>query len=167
MWLRFAVLFIAIGASPPFSPTQAHLSPAEVYRKASRSVYVVESVNGQGSGVAVAANHVATNAHVVDGSGAGVVVRQGKRSWAARVHRSDIDSDIVLLYVPDLNAAPADLTACCRRSSRTGRASGIPCPIPRRTTRSAWQPSSCPAAHRPPSAAARGLVRPPSSRGTS
>ena len=102
--LRHATIALAIGlfATCPRLPflrqwhkrvddTSSVLSPEELFNRLSRSVFVVEVLdeNGSliafGSGVAVTPNQVVTNKHVIDG-GATLRIKQGSRSWPAGRH---------------------------------------------------------------------------------
>jgi hypothetical protein len=111
--------------SPP-STTQAKMSVApsgpvamsteSLFEKLAPSVAVVLSYDSgnrrllQGSGVVVQSQRVLTNCHVLMGSEI-VEVRQGKRSYRARLEYGDQDltRDLCQLFVPDLEAAPVAL----------------------------------------------------------
>jgi len=83
------------------------LSPKELFKLLSPSVFTVEaiakdgSVIAFGSGVAVASSKVVTNVHVID-EGDSWRVKQGDKSWAATVKYADRDHDLCELEVEGL-----------------------------------------------------------------
>ena len=99
----------AIGAHIALAPApKAANRAARVFENAWRSVVVVVTDEGQGSGVIIRPNIVATNCHVVDGSGGIVVYKSANRrantdaAFAATIRRSDAARDFCLLDVDGL-----------------------------------------------------------------
>lgn len=94
---------------PPSKPES--LSPQSLFARVSPSVFVVRATGQdqgevmQGSAVAVAADRVATNCHVVKYSPR-IRVSRGETSWNATLLRADRQHDLCLLDVPGLNARP-------------------------------------------------------------
>ena len=86
-----------------------------VYENAWQSVVVVRNGNGQGSGVIIGPNLVATNCHVVDGIGEIVVYKsqeyqvEANDVFYAKIIRADLDRDFCLLEVDKLWGYPADI----------------------------------------------------------
>lgn len=100
----------------PVTPPTAAQSPAQrAFEHGWRSVVVVTTSDGQGSGVIVRPNVVATNCHVVDGDEAVTVYRAAQRRaqkdtpYTARVRRADDDHDLCLLDVTELWGVPAQI----------------------------------------------------------
>lgn len=97
----------AIAQAPP-------ISPPELFKRLAPSVFVIEtlgadgSVVAMGSGVAVAANQVVTNKHVVE-SAISLKLRKGKKTWAAKVTHLDPNHDLCRLTAEGLNAPPVSL----------------------------------------------------------
>ncbi len=91
------------------SPQVAALSPQELFKRLSPSVFVVEvldekgSLVATGSAVAVASDQVVTNKHVID-AGATLRIKQGSRTWPAAVTYVDPDHDLGRLTVEELKA---------------------------------------------------------------
>jgi tetratricopeptide (TPR) repeat protein len=89
--------------------TPAILSPQELFKRLSPSVFVVEvldengSLVATGSAVAVALDQVVTNKHVID-AGATFRIKQGSRTWPAAVAYVDPDHDLGRLTVEGLKA---------------------------------------------------------------
>jgi tetratricopeptide (TPR) repeat protein len=89
--------------------TPAALSPQELFKRVSHSVFIVEVVNKRGSliatgsGVAMESDKVVTNNHVIKG-GASLRIRQGDRTWPAHVTHVDSYHDLCLLTVEGLKA---------------------------------------------------------------
>lgn len=115
------VLSAALGAQPAgkapnqqLSEQPASLSPQELFKRISPSVFVVEALDAEGSvvafgsGVAVAPDQVVTNKHVID-DGIAWRVRQGDNTWPARVTHLDADHDLCLLTVNGLKAPPVEV----------------------------------------------------------
>lgn len=93
---------------PETDPAKAAaLSPTEVFRRASPSVFVVEVMDSQnrivgtGSGVAVGEGQVITNKHVA--SGGRLRLRHGDRVWTPHRVVKHPERDLALLMVEDLN----------------------------------------------------------------
>jgi Flp pilus assembly protein TadD len=90
--------------------TPAALSPQELFKRLSPSVFVVEvldesgSLVATGSGVAMAADQIVTNKHVID-AGATFRITQGGRTWPAAVTYVDPDHDLGRLTAEGLKAA--------------------------------------------------------------
>jgi hypothetical protein len=101
------------------SSNAQQLSPQGVYKHASKSVYVVQALDYKqsllafGSGVAISADYIATNKHVVEEAAEIQVTREGGK-WRAWVVYSDPVYDLCILRVDELNASPAPV-----RSSAT------------------------------------------------
>ena len=106
----FDGLLPALDTGPP--PTDAGFSPAVVSR-VSASTVTVEGVacqyERQGSGFAVAADLVVTNAHVVAGQTRTTVTRPDGHRLRAQVAVFDPARDLALLAVPGLGQAPLPL----------------------------------------------------------
>lgn len=106
-------------ARQPQKEDSGPLSPQELFKRVSPAVFVIESLNteglvvAQGSGVAVAASEVVTNAHVIEG-GVSWRVRQEDKAWPASVTHLDADHDLCQMQVEGLQAQPVNL-----RSSST------------------------------------------------
>ncbi len=104
----------AIGANIAVAATPKRANTAEkVFENAWRSVVVVINGDGQGSGVIIRPNIVATNCHVVDASGGIAVYKSDDRradtdtAFSATIHRSDEERDFCLLDVDGLWGVPA------------------------------------------------------------
>lgn len=102
------------------------LSPQELFKRASPSVFVVEALNSEGSVIAFGSgvatvpdldsvplgsragmvSVVVTNKHVVEG-GAALRVKQGQKTWPAKLAQFDPDHDLCGLEVEGLRAQPA------------------------------------------------------------
>ena len=86
---------------------------AHVFENTWRSVVVVRNGDGQGSGVIVRPNIIATNCHVVDGRGKITVYKADDRradtdtAFSATIRQSDEDKDFCLLDVDGLWGVPA------------------------------------------------------------
>jgi len=89
----------------------AVLSPQELFKRISPSVFVVEvldengSLVATGSGVAMASDQVVTNKHVID-AGVAFRIKQGSRIWPAAVAYVDPDHDLGRLTAEGLKAPP-------------------------------------------------------------
>ncbi len=83
----------------------------KVFENAWRSVVIVTTEDGQGSGVIIRPNVVATNCHVVDGGGEIIVYKSDNRRadtpFAATIRRADDEQDFCLLDVAGLWGVPA------------------------------------------------------------
>ena len=94
---------------PPLSPRT--VAPQELFKRLAPSVFVVEATDksgaivATGSGVALTADKVVTNCHVVN-SGTAVRTWQNSRSWPAKVVHRDTDHDICGLRIENLGATP-------------------------------------------------------------
>ena len=94
---------------PPLSPRT--VAPQELFKRLAPSVFVVEATDksgaivATGSGVALTADKVVTNCHVVN-SGTSVRVSQNSRSWPAEIVHRDADHDICGLKIENLGATP-------------------------------------------------------------
>jgi S1-C subfamily serine protease len=90
------------------------LSPVEIFQRASPSVFVVEALgaNGEsldlGSGVAVAANLLITNCHVVENSSS-LRISRGHKKWAARLVRALPNHDLCGLRPAQLDLEPVSI----------------------------------------------------------
>ena len=94
-------------------PPDAALTTSPVVAQAKGSVVKIKGTASscerglEGSGFVYAAHHVMTNAHVVAGTDSVQVLVNGSGSpLAAKVVRFDPESDVAVLYVPDLDVAP-------------------------------------------------------------
>ncbi len=94
------------------APKQANIGE-KVFENAWRSVVVVVNGDGQGSGVIIRPNIVATNCHVVDERGGITVYKSDDRradtdtAFPATVRRADEERDFCLLDVDGLWGVPA------------------------------------------------------------
>ena len=85
----------------------------KVFENAWRSVVIVTTDDGQGSGVIIRPNVVATNCHVVDDGGEIVVYKSDNRRadtdtpFAATIRRANAEDDFCLLDVAGLWGVPA------------------------------------------------------------
>lgn len=90
------------------------LTPQNLFEKVSPSVVIVKAENlsgkpiGQGSGVVVKSNEVATNCHVVRSAERLRVQHEGKL-YAAAVKFADSERDLCLLEIANLPAKPVHL----------------------------------------------------------
>lgn len=102
-----ASIRISVSEPPPHMP--AMLSPQELFKRVSPSIFVVEvldqsgSLVASGSAVAVETNNVVTNKHVIDGATT-VEIRQGSRTWPATLTHIDPDHDLCILTAEGFNA---------------------------------------------------------------
>jgi tetratricopeptide (TPR) repeat protein len=85
------------------------LSPQELFKRLSPSVFVVEVLDGNGSlvatgsAVAVASDQVVTNKHVIE-AGVAFRIKQGSRTWSAAVTYVDPEHDLGRLTAVGLKA---------------------------------------------------------------
>ena len=93
----------------------AETGAGKVFESIWRSVVVIETGGGQGSGVALKPNLVATNCHVTDAATSPIAVFKGEnrradksQSHPARVVAGDRKRDVCLLEVSGLWAIPAE-----------------------------------------------------------
>src|SRR5262249_1260129 len=102
--LTVALLGILLVAFPHQSQAQQQkqsggFSPEELFKRLSRSIFVVEVLdeNGSmvalGSGVAVTPNQIVTNKHVVE-DGAAFRIKQGNKTWPVATIDPDSDHDL-------------------------------------------------------------------------
>jgi tetratricopeptide (TPR) repeat protein len=95
--------------TPPAQRPLAALSPQEIFKRASPSVMVVQSldvkgtVTAFGSGVVIAPGQVVTNHHVIE-VGVSFKVKQGSQTWIARLVKVDPNHDLAELSVDGLTA---------------------------------------------------------------
>lgn len=106
-WGKSVLILLALAPSVAAAESKGgDLLPAALYGRVSPSVVVVEATlaNGvsQGSGVVIGHDLIVTNHHVVDG-GTGFVVRQGKRTWTAKLEAFNPKHDLALLRVAGLD----------------------------------------------------------------
>ena len=104
----------AIGGNIAIAATPERPNIAErVFENTWRSVVVITNGNGQGSGVIIRPNIVATNCHVVNEGGAIAVYKSDNRrtdidtAFPATIRHSDTDKDLCLLDVDGLWGIPA------------------------------------------------------------
>jgi len=96
-------------AVPVGSPTAG-----ELFRRLSPSVFVVETLDSKGTAIALGSavgidkGEVVTNRHVVE-DGKSWRVRQGDRTWAAKIAFLDAEHDLCGLQVAGLQASPVSL----------------------------------------------------------
>lgn len=85
------------------------LSPQELFKRLSPSIFIVVVFDKDGapvalgSGVAVAPDQIITNKHVIEG-GASLQIKQGSTTWSATVAYLDPDHDLCRLKVEGLRA---------------------------------------------------------------
>ncbi len=90
-------------------------SAEQVFESAWRSLVVIKDDEGQGSGVIIRSNIVATNCHVIDGGGDIVVYKHNNRrastdtTFTATVYKRDNKHDLCLLRVAGLQGSPAHI----------------------------------------------------------
>ena len=97
-------------SSQTAGPKAATLTPQEVFKRVSPSVFIVEALDSGGkvvafgSGVVVAPDQIVTNHNVVD-KGISVRVRRGQTNWPAKVTHDSPGHDLSRLQVEGLQAA--------------------------------------------------------------
>lgn len=95
------------GVSSQTDKKAAILTPQEVFKRVSPSVFIVEALNSRGeiiafgSGVAVGSGQIVTNKHVVD-EGIRLRIRRGPSEWFATVTHAAADYDLCRLQVEGL-----------------------------------------------------------------
>ena len=100
-----------VAVAPDIPPNKA----AVAFENGWRSVVVIETDIGQGSGVIIRPNLVATNCHVVDDGTAIIVFKANNRraqkdeEFRAQIHRAHEARDLCLLEVSGLWGIPANL----------------------------------------------------------
>ena len=113
-------------------PPDAALTGSAVVAQARSSVVKVDGVARscdrqlEGSGFVYAAQHVLTNAHVVAGTDTVSVETAAQGALPARVVRFDPESDVAVLYVPDLQAAPLSFAAAPAAAGADALVLGFP-----------------------------------------
>jgi Tfp pilus assembly protein PilF len=135
--LLFAVLGSAFVPAIvlPQQSAPAVTSPQELFNRLSRSVFVVEVLDAQGSlvaagsAVSVTPNQVVTNKHVIS-EGAVIRLRQESKTWPATVTYIDPDHDLCRLTATDLGAPavvirPSSTLAVGERVYSIGAAEGL------------------------------------------
>jgi serine protease Do len=96
------------------NPSGKALPPQELFKRIAPSVFVVETLDGNGSalafgsGVSIAPGRIVTNKHVLE-DGISFNVRQGGKVWSGTVTHVDPNHDLAELDVHDLSATPARL----------------------------------------------------------
>jgi Flp pilus assembly protein TadD len=96
-------------SSQRIDPKPTTLTPQEVFKRVSPSVFIVEALDSGGkvvafgSGVAVAPDQIVTNHHVID-KGISVRVRRGQTKWPAKVTHDSAGHDLSRLQVEGLQA---------------------------------------------------------------
>ena len=97
---------VAVAPAPESGNVAEH-----VFENAWRSVVYIRTNDGQGSGVIIHPNVVATNCHVVDGGGIFVYKAENRRTaktrYRAFIRRADDENDFCLLDVKGLWGIPA------------------------------------------------------------
>lgn len=89
-------------------------SPQELYRRLSPSIFVVETLDAEGSvvatgsAVAVTPGEVVTNRHVIE-EGVSWRLKRGSKTWPATVTRLDPDHDLCQLKAAGLSARPVPI----------------------------------------------------------
>ena len=102
---------VAGGVTSAPKPKGANIAE-RVFENTWRSVVVVRNGSGQGSGVIIRPNIVATNCHVVDGYGGITIYKSDNRradtgsALSATIRKSDEDKDFCLLDVDGLWGVP-------------------------------------------------------------
>jgi S1-C subfamily serine protease len=102
--------------TPDLSRVRATLTPTEIYRLAAQSVVVVLAYNtesgqlGQGSGVVIRPDTVATNCHVIEGSTNAVILYRGQR-YIVKSFRGDRGRDACIVTTDGLPATAATAAA--------------------------------------------------------
>ena len=93
-------------------PSETKGNKAEhVFENAWRSIVLIKQGDGQGSGVIIRSNVVATNCHVVNGNDDIIIYKHDNRRastdtlFGATIRRRDIARDLCLLSVPGLQGA--------------------------------------------------------------
>src|SRR5262249_662856 len=95
-------------AAPPPAARDAKPTVAEIVARAERSVVVVRTAPGLGTGFAVSTGIIATNLHVVVGADRILVsTANGKTAAVSGVVGIDPTHDLALLYSIDANDTPA------------------------------------------------------------
>ena len=85
----------------------------KVFEQAWRSIVVIRTEDGQGSGVIIRPNIIATNCHVIDGGGEITIYKHDNRRastdtlFSATVRRRDDENDFCLLDADGLWGIPA------------------------------------------------------------
>ena len=104
-----------IAALVPIKPSTA-IDPAQIaFENGWRSVVVIHTDSGQGSGVIIRPNLVATNCHVVEDDGNIVVLKADNRhaqtetKHNATIRHTDTERDLCLLDVTGLWGIPATI----------------------------------------------------------
>jgi Tfp pilus assembly protein PilF len=93
---------------------KSSLTPGELFKRLSPSVFVVETLDSKGtatalgSAVSIGKDEVVTNRHVVEG-GISWRVRQGSSTWIATIAFLDAEHDLCGLRVAGLKAIPVSL----------------------------------------------------------
>jgi len=100
----------AAPATPlPAAATGPALEPTQLFKKLSASVFKLEAKladgTSQGSAVAVTANELVTNCHVLRGA-LKLTLKQGKQEWPASLVRADPASDRCTVTASDVTFQP-------------------------------------------------------------
>ena len=116
---RYLILALVAVLGAVVSAPAYGKSAKEVFTEVSGGVVVVIAMNasgrkfGQGSGVVIGANEVATNCHVVSGAQR-IAVRQAADSWSQETYRMAAEltaqneaRDLCILFVNELSLPPA------------------------------------------------------------
>ena len=104
----------SIGKVPAAKPPQNSNVAEKVFENAWRSIVVIKNDEGQGSGIIVRPNIVATNCHVIDGGNVIVYKHDNRQAstntpFGATIRYRDDDYDFCLLDVPSLWGIPATM----------------------------------------------------------
>ena len=87
------------------------LSAQELFKRCASAVFVVEALDeagrvlALGSGVAIGADRLVTNEHVIEGPAASFRVKQNAKVWAAEAFDVDPENDLCVLQVNGLPAS--------------------------------------------------------------
>ncbi len=97
----------ARGTPPP--PQTAVLDAPSLFKLLKPSVFQVEATRSkgvsQGSAVAISADELITNCHVLQGART-IAVKQGTQQWAGRLEHADPKADRCVIRVPDAKLTP-------------------------------------------------------------
>src|SRR4051812_21410489 len=124
---RRCLSLTALALIAPAAPARAAapLEEASV-SEALKSVVILRTTDGFGSGVAIGDGRVVTAAHVVEGSSRAVVHTSEGRDVRADVVKLDLKRDVALLDAPGLAVAAARLRARVPHVGDVAYAAGAP-----------------------------------------
>ena len=111
------MLLLIVASDYDFPPKPEKESASErVYEKVWQSIVHISDAAGEGSGVIVGRETVATNCHVIEGDG-DIVVRKARErriggerdEYPAEYSNGDFDLDFCILHVPGLDGVPVKI----------------------------------------------------------